>query len=56
MGALTEGMREILTRAGRDGEQKFLVDWPVKLEADMRQSVAGIKTAVESADRQGASR
>jgi bifunctional isochorismate lyase/aryl carrier protein len=56
MGALTEGMREILTRAGRDGEQKFLIDWPVKLEADMRQSVAGIKTAVESADRQGASR
>lgn len=56
MGALTEGMREILARVGPDGEQKFLVDWPVKLEGDMRQSLARIKSAVESGRREGTSR
>jgi isochorismate hydrolase len=56
MGDPTEGMREIFSRAGQDGEQKFVVDWSVKLEADMRQSLARIKAVLESADGRGDAR
>lgn len=54
MGDLTEGMREIFGRAGQDREQKFVIDWSVKLETDMRHSLARIKAVLESADGRSA--
>jgi isochorismate hydrolase/uncharacterized protein YndB with AHSA1/START domain len=55
MGELTEGMREILARAGREQEQKFITDWSAKLQADMGNSLARIKHVLESAARKEAS-
>jgi isochorismate hydrolase len=53
MGELTEGMREIFTRLTADEEQKFLLDWSVKLEADVRESLARIKAVLESTTGRG---
>jgi hypothetical protein len=55
MGALTEGLREIVARAGREREQKFVADWSAKLEGDIRRSLARIKNVLESTGHKGAS-
>ncbi|GHA07255.1 hypothetical protein GCM10010372_03160 [Streptomyces tauricus] len=49
MGELTEGMRGILAGMNDDEVKKFLVDWADKIQGDMGQSLARIKTRLESA-------
>lgn len=47
MRSLTEGMREILGQLTTEQRDRFVLEWSAKLQADMRNSVVGIKRRLD---------